>query len=129
MSAFATADDILLLKTLTADQLTKADALLEKASDLLRYEAKKVGKDLDEMSISDPTFASVLASVTANIVSRAFSLSENTEISSLSQYSQSALGYSFSGTNANPGESLFIKRNELKTLGLRRQRYGALEVY
>ena len=46
-----------------------------------------------------------------------------------SQASQSAMGYSVSMTYLNAGQQLYFLRNELKELGVMRQRYGAMEVY
>ena len=47
----------------------------------------------------------------------------------LSQMSESALGYTVSGTYLVPGGGLFIKKSELARLGLRRQRIGVREIY
>ena len=47
----------------------------------------------------------------------------------MTQYSQSALGYSVSGTYLVPGGGIFIKNTELKILGLKNQRYGVIEFY
>lgn len=45
------------------------------------------------------------------------------------QSAESALGYSFSGTYLVPGGGLFIKKDELKRLGLRTQKYGVIDFY
>ena len=47
----------------------------------------------------------------------------------MTQYSESALGYSFSGSFLVPGGGLFIKKSELSRLGLKRQRYGVIDFY
>jgi len=47
----------------------------------------------------------------------------------LSQFSQSALGYTVSGTYLTPGGGIFIKNSELQRLGLKRQRYGVIDFY
>ena len=47
----------------------------------------------------------------------------------MEQMSQSALGYSVSGTFLVPGGGLFIKKSELARLGLRRQRIGVIDIY
>ena len=47
----------------------------------------------------------------------------------ISQASQSAMGYSVSMTYLNAGQQLYFLRNELKELGIMRQRYGTMEVY
>lgn len=79
------------------------------------------------MVAEDIIYSRVVASVTAGICERTLKLvEEKTPI--VSQYSESALGYSYSGTVPNAGESLYIKTNELKALGLKRQRYGVIEL-
>ncbi|MBT0881660.1 phage Gp19/Gp15/Gp42 family protein, partial [Campylobacter sp. 2018MI27] len=45
------------------------------------------------------------------------------------QMTESALGYSYSGSFLVPGGGLFIKDTELKRLGLKRQRYGVIDPY
>ncbi|MHA2701139.1 phage Gp19/Gp15/Gp42 family protein [Streptococcus agalactiae] len=128
MTNFATTDDVILLwRQLSVDEIKRAEALLETVSDTLRLEASKVGKNLDEMILETPYFATVLKSVTVDIVAR--TLMTSTQGEPMSQESQSALGYTWSGTYLVPGGGLFIKDSELKRLGLKKQRYGGIELY
>ena len=130
MSDFATLQDVIdLFRPLTADETAKVEKLLPRVSDALRVKAKAVNKDLDQMIIDDPNLASVATMVTVSIVGRV--LRQDTEGEPLSQFSQSAMGYSFSGTPimAGGGVSAAILKNDLKALGLRCQTYGALEIY
>ena len=128
MDSFATLDDIRTLwRELTSGEEERAQALLPMVSDCLRYEACKVGKDLDQMLKETPVLASVAKSVTVDVVARTLMTSTNSE--PMEQMSQSALGYSFSGTYLIPGGGLFIKKSELARLGLRRQRIGVIELY
>ena len=128
MSNFATIEDInTLWRPMTADESTRADALLPIVSDSLREEAIKVGKDLDAMIEERPTLASVAKSVTVDVVARALMTSTNSEPTT--QFSESALGYSVSGTYLVPGGGLFIKKSELARLGLRRQRLGVIDLW
>ena len=53
----------------------------------------------------------------------------STDQEPMTQSSESALGYSWSGTFLVPGGGLFIKRSELARLGLRNQRYGVIDFY
>ena len=128
MSALASIDDVLIFSAFTEQEIVKAEALLPIISARLRYEAKKVGKDLDEMIANDSELEIVTKSVIAGIVERTLKL-QKSDSPIVSQYSESALGYSYSGTIPNPGESLYIKKNELKALGLKRQRYGVIDFY
>ena len=128
MTNFATTDDVILLwRQLSVDEIKRVEALLETVSDTLRLEASKVGKNLDEMILETPYFATVLKSVTVDIVAR--TLMTATQGEPMSQESQSALGYTWSGTYLVPGGGLFIKDSELKRLGLKKQRYGGIELY
>jgi hypothetical protein len=128
MSTFATIDDIISLwRPMTPEEISRATALLPVVSDNLREEAKKIGKDLDKMVEEDSAYANVVRSVTVDIVAR--TLLTSTENEPMTQVSQSALGYSWSGSYLVPGGGLFIKRSELARLGLRRQRYGVIDFY
>ncbi|WP_318586380.1 phage Gp19/Gp15/Gp42 family protein [[Clostridium] scindens] len=109
------------------DEVDRANQLLELVSDSLRYEAKKVGKDLDDMISKEAVLASVAKSVTVDVVAR--TLMTSTDAEPMSQVSQSALGYSVTGTYLVPGGGLFIKKSELSRLGLRRQRAGVMDIY
>ncbi|MFS9305205.1 phage Gp19/Gp15/Gp42 family protein [Streptococcus peroris] len=128
MENFATVEDVRTLwRTLKFDEKERAEALLEVVSHSLRVEAKKVGKDLDGLVLTDPSFASVVKSVTVDVVARTLMTSTNQE--PMTQFSESALGYSVSGSYLVPGGGLFIKDSELKRLGLKKQRYGVIDIY
>lgn len=127
-TSFASTNDITeLFRQLTVEETEKAEALLPIVSDSIRQEAKKVGKDIDQMLESKELLANVLKSVTVDVVARALMTSTNAE--PMSQMSQSALGYSVSGTFLVPGGGLFIKKSELARLGLKRQKYGVIDFY
>lgn len=128
MEPFASVDDVInLWRKLTQDEIKRAEALLPVISDSLREEAKKVGKDLDQMKSESATFESVLKSVTVDVLAR--TLLTSTDKEPMIQESQSALGYSYSGTYLITGGGLFIKKTELSRLGLRKQKYGGIELY
>ncbi len=128
MDDFATIDDLeKLWRELKPDETEKANKLLKTVSDSLRYEAKKVGKDLDQMIKDDEALKSVATSVTVDVTAR--TLMTSTDSEPMTQRSESALGYAVSGTYLVPGGGLFIKKSELARLGLRRQRYGVIDLY
>lgn len=128
MTSFANLDDLQILwKKLKPTEIERAEALLETVSDMLREEAIRYGKDLDEMVQERASFNSVLQSVVIDIVAR--TLMTSTEQEPMTQFSQSALGYSVSGSYLVPGGGIFIKNSELKRLGFTRQRYGVVEMY
>ena len=96
-------------------------------SDSLRVEANKVGKDLDAMVAESVSYANVAKSVTVDVVAR--TLMTATDQEPMTQVTESALGYSYSGSFLVPGGGLFIKDSELRRLGLKRQRYGVMNLY
>ena len=127
MADYATVADVnALWRTLTTDETTRAQALIPIICDSLRYEAEKVGKDLDAMVAENPSLASVAKSVTVDVVAR--TLMTSTDQEPATQFSQSALGYSVSGTYLVPGGGLFIKKSELARLGLRRQQRRVIDL-
>lgn len=128
MEDFATVDELQKLwRNLKPDEQERAKALLKIVSDSLRVEARKVGKDLDKLVEADSDYANVVKSVTVDVVAR--TLMTATDQEPMTQISESALGYSFSGSYLVPGGGLFIKDSELKRLGLKRQRFGVMEIY
>lgn len=128
MSDFATINDLIALwRPLNQEEIDQANILLPMVSNCLRYEADKIGKDLDAMITDNAYLADVAKSVTVDVVKRYINDTKS-DSPSFSQMSQSAMGYSVSGTFLVQGGGLFIKKSELQRLGLRRQRVGALEV-
>ena len=128
MSDFATIDDVTQLwRTMSSDEEARAEALLPIVSDALRIEADKVGKDLDAMLENNEALQNVAKSVTVDIVARVLMTSTNREPTT--QYSESAMGYSVSGTYLVPGGGLFIKKSELARLGLKKQRLRMVDLW
>lgn len=128
MGNFASTTDLeKLWRSLKPIEVERAEALLEIVSDSLRFEGEKVGKNLDQQAADSVAFASVLKSVTVDVVAR--TLMTSTDQEPMTQMTESALGYSYSGSFLVPGGGLFIKESELKRLGLKRQRYGVIDFY
>lgn len=130
MSDYATVQDVIdLWRSLTTDESTRAGNLIPLICSALREEADRVGQDLDSMITEDTDLAAVAKMVTVDIVARI--LRQSTDGDPMTQESQSALGYSWSGTYAVPGGGISnaIMRNDLKRLGIKRQRYGVIEFY
>lgn len=131
MTPFASVDDVnKLFKTLNNSEKQRVSSLLPLISDTLRTEAVRVGKDLDKMIEADETgaYRSTVKIVTVDIIGRI--LRQDTESEPMSQESQSALGYTWSGTYAIPGGGInsAIMRNDLKRLGLRAQSIGVIDL-
>lgn len=124
---FASIDDVknLWREFKNDSEKTRAAKLLVIVSDRLRYEAIKVGKDLDVM-VKNTVIASVAKSVTVDVVARVLMTSTDSE--PMTQFAESALGYSTSGSYLVPGGGIFIKKSELASLGLRRQKIGVINL-
>lgn len=124
---YCSVDDVISLwRPLKNDEILRVKELIPVVVSSLRVEADKVGKDLEEMA-QDDDYRNVLKSVIVDVVAR--TLMTATDQEPMTQYSESALGYSFSGSFLVPGGGLFIKRSELSRLGLKRQRYGVIDFY
>lgn len=131
MSDFATLADVIAIEgaTYTTEEQNRIETLLPLVSDLIRNEGRNVGIDVDVAIETDPAYASVVKLVTCDVVARI--MRQSTTGEPMSQESQSALGYSWSGTYAVPGGgvAMSLMRNERKTLGFRRQKYGVINVW
>jgi hypothetical protein len=126
---YASVEDITALGiSLTATQRDAAEILLSTASSKLRLIAKRYGIDLDEAITADDDYKEAVKSIVIQSVTRALnSISDASP--ALTQGSETNGSYSVSMTYLNAGQSLYFLRNELKELGLKRQVYGALELY
>lgn len=132
MSDFATLEEVLAIEgvTYTLEQQSRVEALLPLVSDLIRRAGADVGMDIDALvEANENGYASVVKLVTCDVVARV--MRQSTTGDPMSQEAQSALGYSWSGTYAIPGGgvTMSLMRNELKTLGIRRQRYGVMDIW
>lgn len=129
--AYATVQDVTdLWRAMSADEQARAESLLPVISDILRQYAHKVGKDLDDMIEADESgaLATTAKAVVVSVLARTLNTPTSGDVASMSQYSQSGLGYTFSGTFTSGGRNIFIMKSELSDLGLRRQRFGCINM-
>ena len=115
-----------LFRPLDSQEAKKAEALIPVVIASLKQEAKKSGRDLEKMIADGDLYEEVFRSVVVDVVGR--TLLTSTDSEPMTQMSQSALGYSTSGTFLVPGGGLFIKKSELARLGLRRQRIRMVDL-
>lgn len=101
----------------------RVETLLMYASSLLRVEASNRGYNLDIIILKDEAKKYVAKMVVLASVKRAMHTNEVME-APLEQFSQSAMGYTVSGTYLNPGDDIYFLNNELKRLGLTRKSQG-----
>lgn len=128
LEPFANIDDLENLWRKVEDyEKKRASELLKTVSHILRIEGQKVNKDLDELVKRDESYFYLVKSVVVDVVARNLMTSTNKE--PMTQFSESALGYTVSGSFLVPGGGLFIKESELKRLGFKKQRYGVIDFY
>ena len=128
LKTFASIDDLeVLWRNVEEHEISRAKELLNTVSHVLRVEARKVNKDLDLLVKEDESYAYLVKSFVIDIVARTLMTSTNQE--PMTQFAESALGYSVSGSFLVPGGGLFIKDSELKRLGFKKQRFGVINFY
>ena len=130
MSNYATVQDIIdRYRALSQDEQTRANVLLTDVSSHIRYEASREGKDYDAIVAADTDLARVATQVTADVVYRI--LRQSIDGDPMTQESQAAGGYSWSGTFAVPGGGIAgaFLRKDWAALGLHKQKYGVIEFY
>ena len=128
-AVYATVSDITVLgRSLTASEQQAAEVLLEQASAKLRLIAKKYGSDIDQLIASDEDYGDAVKNIVVQSTIRALGAVSNSG-PALSQGSETNGSYSIQMTYLNAGQSLYFLRNELKDLGILRQRYGITTMY
>ena len=128
MSSYATVEELAAYwRPMTESEQARAEILLENVSSEIRLYAKGLGLDFDTMTQADDDLNTVTKSVVMDTVARI--LNQSTTDEAVSQFSQSAMGYTASGTYLVPGGGSLVLKRDLKRLGLKRQRYGSLEVF
>ena len=131
MSEFATLQDVLTLTgtNYTAQQQERIIALIPVVSDLIEHEGDKVGKDVRKAMAFNSAYASVVKLVTVDVVARV--MRQSTDGEPMAQESQSALGYSWSGTYAIPGGgmAMSLMNNEKKLLGFKKQKLRSVNLW
>ena len=125
---FATLTDIQALKrALTAAEQMRAASLLPVVSDTIRFEARKIGKDVDTLIADDPVFANVVKAVTVDVVMRELN-TPGTQLPA-TQYAESAGSVSLSYSLPNGSGRIALWPSDLKSLGFRRQQIGSLPLW
>ena len=123
---YATVDDVqVLFRALNCQEQARAEAMLPLVSDLIRVKARQVGMNIDAMIAADEALASTAKLVTVDVVGRA--LNNPTTGTPMSQESQSANGYSWSGTFAVPGGGIgaSLMPSDLRRLGIGKRQRGS----
>ena len=130
MSDYATVQDIIdRYRLLSQDEQTKAAILIADACNHIRFEASRENKDYDALVAADSDRASVAKQVTVDVVYRF--MRQSIDGDAMTQESQAANGYSWSGTYSIPGGGITnaFLRKDWAALGLHTQKYGVIDFY
>jgi len=130
MSDYATVQDIIdRYRPLSQDEQMRAAILITDVCNHIRYEASRENKNYDALVAADSNRASVAKQVTVDVVYRI--LRQSIDGDPMTQESQSANGYSWSGTYSIPGGGMTnaFLRKDWAALGLHTQKYGVIEWY
>lgn len=127
-TTYTTIDDVISRwRPLTPEEITRTEALIPDIEDSLRQYAQNRGRDLDMMISTGQILLNVFKSVVVAVVGR--TLMQATTGEAFTQMTQSAGGYSISGSPLNAGGGIYIKRSEYALLGLRGQRFSTIDLY
>lgn len=128
MISYATTDDVIAYKgALPATAIERLPVILESCSAELRLIAKRLGKNLDEMIVDEDIAIAVKKGVVDASLNYFYSSESKEPI--MTQFSQAAGGYSFSGTLANAGGAFYFPKKFLRDIGLGTQKIGTIEVF
>lgn len=115
--AFANADDLALFwKTLTGEDINRANNLLKLASNRLRSMGTSSDVDVNAKVNSDPVYFSNVQWVVMEAVKRA--MLTPIDLPPVDTFQQTAGPYSENIKYSNPSGDLWFKRSELSDLGL-----------
>ena len=124
---YATTNDVITLwRELSTAELDKVEEIISLVSSMIRFEGSKQGKDTDKMATENADWANIAKLVTVAVVKRY--MNESDDSTQLSQSTQSALGYSLTGTYIVGGGGIKLLNNEMKQLGFRTQKLGIIEM-
>lgn len=129
MTSYATVTDVITFRgAISADAASRLPEIIKACSSELRLVARNQGKDLDDMVDEDEDIAEA---VKKGVVDASIYYYNSTESKDpiMTQFTQAAGGYSFSGTLTNPGGAFFFPRKLLRDLGLASQIVGTIEVF
>lgn len=127
MSDYATVTDILELKReLTSEEQSRASKMIPIVCSLIRVEARKTGRDYDQMIEADPDLVNVAKAVVCDVVMRELNTPGN-QLPATS-YSETAGSVSQSFSLPNSSGSIKLWPSDLKALGLKCQKISALDL-
>lgn len=126
-ASYATVSDIeTYWRTLTSAEQTTASNMISDVSAKIRLRAAGCGKNFDDMIAASEDLAATAKTIVCQSVINAMKMQESIPAT---QFSESAGGYTVSGTYFTPGGGVKISKTDWRELGLGGQRYGGLDVY
>lgn len=129
MVSYATTEDVIAFRgPQEARDLEALSEVLVACSAALRQYAKQVGIDLDK-TVAEDEDIDLLARKAVVDASCNYCASVKSNEPLMSQFSQSAGGYSISGTLANVGGGFYFPKSILRQMGIIRPKATTLEVW
>lgn len=126
-ASYATVNDIeTYWRTLTSAEQATATAMISDVSAKIRLRASQYGKNFDDLIAASDDLAATTKTIVCQSVINAMKMQEAIPAT---QFSESAGGYTVSGTYFAPGGGVKISKNDWRELGLGGQIYGGLDVY
>lgn len=126
-ASYATTSDVQTYwRNLTQEESTKVSQMIADTSSKIRLRAAQRGKNFDEMIADNTDLRDVAKTIVCKSVVNAMKMLEAVPAT---QFSESAGGYSVSGTFYTPGGGLSISKKDWAELGLASQTFGGLDVY
>lgn len=113
-------------RAMTDSEKDKAQKLIEACSAEIRLKAQKRGKDFDEMYTADDDLKLVTKSIISKVVAE--TMNKDVNQAPFSQFTESAGGYSLTGTYYSASMGTFFTKNDWKRLGLGSQLFGGLDI-
>lgn len=113
-------------RAMTDSEEEKAQKLIEACSAEIRMKAQKRGKNFDEMYTADDDLKLVTKSIISKVVAE--TMNKDVNQAPFSQFTESAGGYSLTGTYYSASMGTFFTKNDWKRLGLGSQLFGGLDV-
>lgn len=125
--AYVTLDELAVYwRNMTDEEKVKAQSLIDSCSAEIRLKAKKRGKDFDVMFADDADLQLVAKAIICKVVAE--TMNKDVNQAPFSQFTESAGGYSLTGTYYSASMGTFFTKNDWKRLGLGSQLYGGLDL-
>lgn len=113
-------------RTMTTQEEDRAKVLIASCSSEIRLRAKSRNKDFDAMFTADADLQNVTKAILVKVISE--TMNKDVNQAPFSQFTESAGGYSLTGTYYSASQGTFFTKHDWKRLGLGCQLMGGLDL-